>query len=145
MNFKNLLLFIITVLLLYSCSPQYRLHRLVTKHPELTRVDTIKIQDSVFVPGINIDTFFSTSLLYDTVTITQEKLQIQLIEINDTIYLNAEVEPDTIIITKEIPVQRIVHIEPEKWYITIWNKFKFWLFYILSFIILLIVLFRMLK
>jgi hypothetical protein len=142
MNFKNLLLFIITVLLLYSCSPQKRLHKLVTKHPELTRIDTIKIQDSVFVPGIKADTVFHFSVLKDTIIITKEKLQIQLIEINDTIYLNAKVEPDTIIITKEIPIQRILHIEPEKWYITIWNKFKFWLFYILSFIVLLIVLFK---
>ena len=141
----KLIFYILILSLFVSCSPQYRLHKLVTKHPELTRIDTIKIQDSVFVPGTNLDTVFRSSLLHDTVTITQEKLQIQLIEINDTIYLNAKVEPDTIVITKEIPVQRIVHIEPVKWWITIWNKFKFWLFYILSFIVLLIVLFRRLK
>jgi hypothetical protein len=142
MNFKTLIFFTITILLLASCSPQKRLHRLVTKYPELTRIDTIKIQDSVFVPGTNVDTVFMSSLLHDTVTITQEKLQIKIIEKNDTIYLNAKVKPDTIVVTREIPVQKIVHIEPEKWYITIWNKFKFWLFYILSFIVLLIVLFK---
>ena len=117
---KKYFLFIAVLLLLVSCSPQKRLHRLVTKHPELTRIDTIKIQDSVFVPGTNVDTVFRSSLLHDTVTITQEKLQIKLIEKNDTIYLNAEVEPDTIIITKEIPIQRIVHIEPEKWWARWW-------------------------
>ena len=142
---KKILFLILVIIIFGSCSPQYRLHRLVTKHPELTRIDTIKIQDSVFVPGTNIDTIFRSSLLRDTVTVTQEKLQIRLIEKNDTIYLNAKVKPDTIIITKEILVDRIVHIEHEKWYITIWNKFKFWLFYILSFIVLLIVLFRRLK
>ena len=142
---KRYFLLIAVLLLLVSCSPQKRLHRLITKHPELTRIDTIKIQDSVFVPGTNVDTVFRSSLLHDTVTITQEKLQIKLIEKNDTIYLNAEVEPDTIVITKEIPVQKIVHIEPEKWYITIWNKFKFWLFYIFCFIVLILVLFRRLK
>jgi len=142
---KKAIYLILVIIIFGSCSPQYRLHRLVTKYPELTRIDTIKIQDSVFVPGTNIDTVFRSSLLHDTVTITQEKLQIQLIEINDTIYLNAKIEPDTIIITKEIPIQRIVHVEREKWYITIWNKFKFWLFYIFSFIVLLIVLFRRLK
>ena len=141
MNFKTLIFLTITILLLASCSPQKRLHRLVTKHPELTRIDTIKIQDSVFVPGTNVDTVFRSSLLHDTVTITQGKLQIKLIEINDTIYLNAKVEPDTIIITKEIPVQKIVHVEPEKWWIMIWNKFKKWFLYILSFLILLLVLF----
>jgi len=123
MNFKTLIFLTITILLLASCSPQKRLHRLVTKHPELTRIDTIKIQDSVFVPGTNVDTVFRSSLLHDTVTITQGKLQIKLIEINDTIYLNAKVEPDTIIITKEIPVQKIVHIEPEKWWVRWWWVF----------------------
>ena len=142
---KKYFLFIAVLLLLVSCSPQKRLHRLITKHPELTRIDTIKIQDSVFVPGTNVDTVFRSSLLHDTVTITQEKLQIKLIEKNDTIYLNANVEPDTIVITKEIPVQKIVHIEPEKWYMTIWNKFKFWLFYIFCFIVLILVLFRRFK
>ena len=142
---KKYFLFIAVLLLLVSCSPQKRLHRLVSKHPELTRIDTIKIQDSVFVLGTNVDTVFRSSLLHDTVTITQEKLQIKLIEKNDTIYLNANVKPDTIIITKEIPVQKIVHIEPEKWYITIWNKFKFWLFYIICFVVLILVLFRRLK
>jgi len=60
--------------LLFSCSPQKRLHRLVKKHPELTRVDTIKIQDTIIVPGIKTDTVFSSSLLNDTVTITKENL-----------------------------------------------------------------------
>jgi len=114
------IIFSFSILLLLSCSPQKRLHRLVTKHPELTRIDTIKIQDSVFVPGTNVDTVFRYSLLHDTVSITQEKLQIKIIEKNDTIYLNAKVEPDTIIITKEIPVQKIVHIEPEKWWVRWW-------------------------
>ena len=145
LTMKNFILIILTILILASCSPQYRLNKLVTKHPELSRVDTIKIQDTVIVPGPKVDTVFSSELLKDTVTITKDKLKIKLVEINDTIYLNAKVKPDTVIITKEIPVQKIVHIEPEKWYITIWNKFKFWLFYILSFIVLLIVLFRRLK
>ena len=114
------ILFAFTFLLLASCSPQKRLHRLVKKYPELTKVDTIKIQDTVIVPCIKTDTVFSSSLLHDTVTITKENLQIKLIEINDTIYLDAKVKPDTLIITREIPVQRIVHIEPEKWWIEYW-------------------------
>ena len=117
---KKAIYLILVIIIFSSCSPQRRLDRLVTKHPELTRIDTIKIQDSVFVPGTNLDTVFRASLLYDTVRITQEKLQIQLIERNDTIYLNATVEPDTIIITKEIPIQKIIHIKPQKWWIEYW-------------------------
>ena len=122
MNFKaiNYFIFLTLSFLLFSCSPEYRLHRLVTKHPELSRVDTIKTIDSVFVLGIKTDTVFHSSLLKDTVTITKEKLQIRLIEINDTIYLDAVVEPDTVILTKEILVDRIIHIEPVKWWIEYW-------------------------
>jgi len=114
---KNYFIFLFfTLILLASCSPQKRLHRLVKKHPELTQLDTIKIIDTIIVPGTNIDTVFHSSLLHDTVTITKENLQIKLIEINDTIYLNADVKADTIIIERKIPVERIIHVEPEKWW-----------------------------
>jgi len=117
---KNTILIILSILLLASCSPQRRLHRLVSKHPELSRVDTIKVQDTVIVPGPKVDTVFHSSVLKDTLIITKEKLQIRLLEINDTIYLDAEVEPDTVILTKEILVDRIIHTEPEKWWIQYW-------------------------
>ena len=132
---KNTILIIITILIFASCSPQKRLHRLVTKHPELSRIDTIKIQDTILVPGVKTDTVFRSSLLHDTVTISKEKLKIRLIEINDTIYLDAVVEPDTVIITKEILVDRIVHVEPEKWWLKYW-----WVWVLLGLIILLIVM-----
>ena len=128
---KNSILIILAILLLASCSPQRRLHRLVTKHPELSRVDTIKIQDTVIVPGPKVDTVFHSSVLKDTLIITKEKLKIRLIEINDTIYLDAEVEPDTVIITKEILVDRIIHTEPVKWWIKYW-----WVFLVLFFVII---------
>ena len=137
MNFRNYILITIILAIFVSCSPQQRLNRLITKHPELSRVDTIKIQDTVIVPGPKVDTVFSSSLLKDTVTITKDKLQIKLIEINDTIYLDAEVEPDTVILTKEILVDRIVHTEPAKWWVRYW-----WVFVLLVGVIILLVLFR---
>ena len=71
----NKFIFYILILSLFvSCSPQMRLHRLVTKHPELTKIDTIKIQDTVIVPGPKLDTAFHSSVLKDTVTITKENL-----------------------------------------------------------------------
>ena len=133
---KNTILIIFSILLLASCSPQRRLHRLVTKHPELSRVDTIKIQDTVIVPGPKIDTVFHSSVLKDTLIITKEKLQIRLLEINDTIYLDAEVEPDTVILTKEILVDRIIHTEPEKWWIEYWWVWALLVLFVLSILII---------
>ena len=131
---KTYLILLTFSFLLFSCSPQKRLHRLVTNHPELSRVDTIKIQDSVIVPGVKVDTVFHASVLKDTITITKEKLQIRLIEINDTIYLDAIVEPDTVIISKEILVDRIIHTEPKKWWIEYWWIWLIFLIIILLFI-----------
>ena len=132
------ILIILTVLLITSCSPQRRLHRLITKHPELTQMDTIVFTDTTIIPEVRIDTIVHHSALKDTVIITKDKLKLQLIEINDTIYIEAHHEPDTIIITKEIPVERIIHKKPEKWMKRVWGNFKFK--FILSIICLIVLI-----
>ena len=118
---------ILLFLLLSSCSPQKRLHRLIIKHPELTITDTIHLQDTTITPETKIDTAFPYSKLKDTVLITKEKLKLQLIEINDTIYLKAHQQSDTIIITKNIPVEKIIHQE-QKEKLSNTLKFKFLVF-----------------
>jgi hypothetical protein len=142
---KKLLLYFGLIIILASCSPQRRLHRLVTKHPELTRLDTIKIQDTVIVPGLKVDTVFHSSVLKDTVFINKENLQIKLIEINDTIYLDAEVKADTVIFTKEVLVDRIVHVEPENKLLSFFKNINFFLIIIITLIILLTLLYRRLN
>lgn len=137
---KALILFSLSLILITSCSPERRLHRLVTKHPELLRIDTIRISDTTIISEIRIDTAFHHSSFKDTVIITKEKLKLQLIEINDTIYMNVYQEPDTIIITKEIPVERIIHIETENWVKKLWNDFKVNIFCLVLLIILFICL-----
>ncbi len=98
---------IIVLLATFSCTPQKRLSRLVALHPELTITDTIKINDTVITTQIRIDTAFHSSTIKDTVTIEKEKLRLQIVEIRDTIYIEAEVVPDTIVIEREIPVEKI--------------------------------------
>ena len=127
---KYLILLTLSFLLL-SCSPQRKLHRLLKKYPELLQTDTIKINDSIFIPEIRVDTIFHYSTLKDTVIITKEKLKIKILEVNDTIYLDAEVKADTVVLVKEIPVEKLVYVEPVKWYIILWNGFKNWLIAIL--------------
>jgi len=139
---KNYLYILLLILLISSCSPQKRLHRLVKKHPELSRVDTIKIQDTVIVPGIKTDTVFSSSLLHDTVTITKENLQIKLIEINDTIYLNANVKADTVIIEREILVDRIIHVEPKNKLLNFFKNIKTYFTIVIILIIVLTLLYK---
>ena len=123
---KYFTLLILSFILL-SCSPQKKLHRLLKKHPELLKTDTIKINDSVFIPEIRIDTIFHYSALKDTVVITKEKLKIKILEVNDTVFLDAEVKADTVVLIKEIPVEKLAYAEPVKWYIKVWENFSVWL------------------
>lgn len=106
---KALLIIIFSVIMLSSCSPERRLHRLIALHPELVKNDTIRIQDTTFLPEIKIDTIVHESKLQDTITITKEKLTVRIHRLRDTIYIAAHQEPDTIIITKEIPVDKIMY------------------------------------
>ena len=123
----NFPLSIILVLTLLSCSPQKKLHRLLKKHPELLQTDTIKINDSIFIPEIHIDTIFHYSTLKDTIVITKENLKIKILELNDTVYLDASVKSDTVVIVKDIPVAKLVYVEPVKWYFKFYEFFRTWM------------------
>ena len=126
---------------LISCSPQKRLARLLKKHPELLIADTIKIKDTILVPGIKIDTFFHKSALKDTIKFSKEKLKLKLFEFNDTIYVNADVKPDTVYFERKIVVEKIIggYDERQKWIksieqnITSFFGFAFILFLFLRF------------
>lgn len=106
-------LFMATILI-QSCTPEKRLHRLVALHPELSTTDTIHILDTTFLPETRIDTVVHESRLYDTITITKEKLKLRIHKVHDTVYISAEHKADTVIIEKKVPVDRIVHEIPER-------------------------------
>lgn len=82
--YKYLFLF----LFIQSCSPQMRLNRLLTKHPELAKVQTIEKEitiiedDTVRIPEYKYDT---TVTISDTISIDNQRFTIQIIK-HDTIY-----------------------------------------------------------
>jgi hypothetical protein len=110
---KNYIIILLIALILGACSPQKRLHRLVALHPELVQNDTIRINDTTFIPSIQIDTLVHINTLHDTVTITKEKLRVQIHRIKDTVYIEAEQQADTVIVHKEVPVEKIVYQKPD--------------------------------
>lgn len=129
---RPIIMIVSTIICICSCTPQERLHRLLALHPELTTVETIHIQDSIFIPQTKIDTFLKESYLLDTVTITEDKLSVKLLKMHDTIYLNALYKPDTIVIEKKVPVEKIVHEIPQhKSVKENWQISKDWLLIIL--------------
>ncbi|MBC8436719.1 hypothetical protein H8D85_00180, partial [bacterium] len=53
---------------LFSCTPQRRLNRLLTNHPQLLEKDTIIVKDTVVVQNYNYDTT-TIIRLHDTTTV----------------------------------------------------------------------------
>jgi hypothetical protein len=107
---------ILIALLLASCSAEKRLQRLVAKHPELQRTDTIAVTDTIYIPG---DTLWRQVLLRstDTIRIENERQKVRVVRIPtgspcDTaaIFMDimAEVKPDTVYHTVTVEVDRIV-------------------------------------
>lgn len=99
---------VLAVIILASCSPQKRLNRLVALHPELVQNDTIHIRDTTIIPATRIDTSFHESKLNDTIIITKEKLRVKIHSYQDSIYVYVHQEADTVVVEKEIVVDRIV-------------------------------------
>ena len=95
------------ILLLFSCSPQSRLDRLVSRHPELKQADTITIRDTLISPGIRADTTLHLDQLYDTVVLEKERLQVKLHRTTDTLWVEGTCRPDTLIVEKQIPIEKI--------------------------------------
>jgi len=99
---------IISLIFFCSCSPIKRLHRIIKKHPYLlNQVDTIYINDTVITKQIKIDTAFLSD--FDTITITKENIEIQLIKHNDTIYLTEILKADTIVRRIPIEITKIIN------------------------------------
>lgn len=99
---KKILLLIIPILLV-SCSPTARLARLVKKHPELVKSDTIFKADTTILEAVKTDTAFVNQITKDTIRITKDNLIIKYFNRGDTVFLSGEVKADTIV--KLIPVK----------------------------------------
>jgi hypothetical protein len=108
----NKLFYISLIVLLFSCSPQKRLNRLIKKHPELVKIDTIVVRDTIR-DTVNIttnltrvDTIFSFNQVFDTITITKDNLTVRYYHdtVHDKVYISGEC--DTIWV--EVPFEKIV-------------------------------------
>ena len=105
---------LLLLLIFSSCSPQYRLNRLLALHPELRTPDTLLIHDTIPIPQIQADTILRLSTLHDTITLHKDHLQVKIHRLNDTIYIQGKNLPDTIYKTYHIPIQVIRYVQPDK-------------------------------
>lgn len=68
----------ILALLLVACTPQKRLDRIISRHPELVRTDTITVVDTVYLPG---DTIHAArwAFIHDTITVENERQVVRVV------------------------------------------------------------------
>lgn len=135
--------FLLTLITLFSCSPQRRLNRLVSKHPELVKVDTLVIRDTVTisVPSVKMDTFTTIQELktVDTIYFDRDFVHVKVWEQNDTVYVSAKTDTIYKTVYRDIKVPCKNIVVDEKWTAEQWLGLTAFLFGLL---ICFIVLFR---
>jgi hypothetical protein len=93
-----------------GCTPQKRLDRLVKKHPHLSKIDTVKVTDTlqVMVPGIRADTNMQKNkflaALKDTIFLINERLTVEIYELHDTVYIDASCDTVYKTVIREVKV-----------------------------------------
>ncbi|GEM_PF-551447 len=134
-----MLIMLICLLISAGCSPSRRLARLLEKHPELKKADTVVVQDTVTVPGVVADTVvpvFGNRELGagnrewgagnrepgigngDSVLVEKGRLQVVVKKLHDTLFIRGKCKPDTVVIRRKIPVEKIVMAKPRtSWYL----------------------------
>ena len=95
------------LVILSACSPTKRLERFLIRHPEFRHPDTLILHDTITTLPVEADSSIHIERLYDTVVIEKERLEVSLLRIRDTLYVNGKCNPDTIYTENRIPVEKI--------------------------------------
>ena len=111
---------IIIIILLISCTPQKRLNRLVRNHPYLSKIDTIKIVDTIVVPNYEYDTIETVTYHDTTVIVNNEKIEARYYydTLRKEIWHEITCKNDTIIKDRLIPYEKVTVQE-----LTFWEKY----------------------
>tara|TARA_R100000655_G_scaffold35784_1_gene69553 strand:- start:1913 stop:2359 length:447 start_codon:yes stop_codon:yes gene_type:complete len=130
------------ICLIIGCSPQKRLNRLLTKHPQLTQQDTIVVRDTVTIQTYVHDT---TTVLefHDTTTVINNE-RVILKYFHDTltkeIHHYVECKGDTVYMEKLVPIEKAVFRE-----LSWWDKYKEFIYIVLGLLGVLIIMKRISK
>jgi hypothetical protein len=88
---------VIISLLLFSCSPEKRLARIIHNHPELAKKDTIWKKDTIYTKSVEKDTAFYYNAP-DTVFINEGKMHVKYYFNKDsTVYIKGKCDADTVV------------------------------------------------
>jgi hypothetical protein len=126
---------LIIVLSLSSCGAQWHLKKAIKKDPSILKSDTVVVTDTIVTAPVSVrDTV--TLQKRDTITITKDRLKVNIVRSFDTIMVDAVCESDTIVQLIEVPVPSLVMKDSDRWYNKVY-KFSFYLLLLLlSFVII---------
>ena len=129
-------LYLLTIsVLLSSCGAQWHLKKAIKKDPSILKSDTVVVTDTIVTAPVSVrDTV--TLQKRDTITITKDRLKVNIVRSFDTIMVDAICESDTIVQVIEVPVPSLVMKDSDRWYNKVY-KFSFYLLLLLlSFVII---------
>ncbi len=136
-SFIEIVFLCLLLYLLFSCTPQRRLNRLLTNHPELLEKDTIVVRDTVVVENYNYDTT-TIIRLHDTTTVINNErviLKYYYDTLREVIHHDVECLGDTVYIETLVPIEKAVFKE-----LSWWQKYKEFIYIGLFLILVLIIL-----
>jgi hypothetical protein len=136
-DFIKVTILFLLLYFLFSCTPQRRLNRLLTNHPQLLEKDTIIVKDTVVVENYNYDT---TTIIrtHDTTTVINNErvvLKYYYDTLREIIHHDVECLGDTVYIETLVPIEKAVYKE-----LSWWQKYKEFIYIGLFLILVLIIL-----
>ena len=112
---------VVLLSLLFSCSPQQRLNRLLTRHPQLLERDTIVVIDSVIVENYVRDTTTIIQVHDTTTVINNERVVLKYFydTLREVIHHEVKCLGDTVYVETLVPIEKAVFRE-----LSWWDKYK---------------------
>ena len=112
---------VVLLSLLFSCSPQERLNRLLTRHPQLLERDTIVVIDSVIVENYVRDTTTIIQTHDTTTVINNERVVLKYFydTLREVIHHEVKCLGDTVYVETLVPIEKAVFRE-----LSWWDKYK---------------------
>ena len=145
-GFKSYIVQILAVILLFACSPQKRMNRLIKKFPHLTetKIDTIRLIDTFVVQQYDT-TLINNVIKQDCVIVINNervKISYKYDTIKEQIIHSVKLPNDTIYKEKIIPieVEKVVYKE-----ISWWEKYQSLIYIGLALFVLSIIYKRLTK
>lgn len=117
---KKSIIKVFFLILLIGCSPQKRLNRLVRNYPHLSKIDTIKIIDTIIVPNYSYDTIETVTYHDTTIIVNNDRIEARYYfdTLRQEIWHEVTCKNDTIIENRYIPFETITIQEQ-----TFWQKY----------------------